>query len=595
MKEGFNMKLKVTLNLALYLMTLSYQSSGAYLINFPQEITQPNGLVINCFVSGDEYYNWLHDSNNYTIVQDSITGYYCYATFQDGNIVASKFVVGIDDPSLTGIQPGVQLSMQQILELRSKSYPNLPEEPDLMTKSGVIETVRTLNNIVVYIRFADQSEFESKQDIYSSYFNNDSVGANSMYNYFREASYQKLNILSTFYPLNNGTQILSYQDNHCRNYYCPFTAENDSGYSVTDNGKMMKSREWSLMSKAIAYIKDQIHSTLNVDTDNDGSVDNICFIIRGRPLVPTTQYTTLLWPHSNKMYYGKDYINSKKVFKYNFQIESHLDYYQNGVLCHEMFHTIGGGDLYHSSHHLRPVGPWDLMAETKNPPQSMCADYKYRYGRWISEIPEITTSGHYTLNPITSATNNCYQIKSLNNGEYFMLEFRQKTGTFESSLPGTGLIIYRIIRSACCQNIGGPLDWIYIYRPNGTNSEDGNIADAYFDEAVGRSTFDETSNPNCFLSDGSMGNIYIENIKVSGNSISFDVRFCQDTDILYSDTNQLPQLTKTLKQIETTGNVKVKNTDDIHFEAEQGILLNPGFEIEPGAQFETNINCWCNR
>lgn len=589
------MKPIIRLSITLYLIVLTYNASGAYLISFPQEITQPNGLVINCYVSGDEYYNWLHDSNNYTIIQDSITDYFCYAMLRNGKIVASEFIVGANNPTLTGIQPGVQLSMLQVLELRSKSSLNFPEEPELEKKSGVIETVRTLNNLVVYIRFADQSEFEPKQAIYSSYFNNDSIGANSMYNYFREASYQKLNIISTFYPLNDGAQILSYQDNHSRNYYCPYTAENDSGYSVVDNGKMLNNREWTLITNAMNYIKDQIPSTLNIDTDNDGKVDNICFIIKGMPLTPTKPNTTLLWPHSHKMYYGKEYINSKRVFKYNFQLENYLDYKQNGVLCHEMFHTIGGGDLYQASGKFRPVGPWDLMAETKNPPQSMCADYKYRYGRWISEIPEIKTSGHYTLNPITSAHNNCYQIKSLNESEYFMLEFRQKTGTFESSLPGTGLIIYRIMRSACCRNIGGPPDWIYIYRPNGTNEVNGDVGDAYFDEAVGRSTFDDTSNPNCFLSDGSMGNIFIENIKVSGNSVSFDVRFCQDTDVLFSNTNQLPQHTKTLKQIATSGIVKVNKNDDIHFEAEHGILLNAGFEIEPGGQFKTNINCNCNR
>lgn len=591
------MKLKVTLILALCLTTLTYNASCAYLIKFPQEITQPNGLVVKCFLSGDEYYNWLHDINNYTIVQDSVTGYYCYALLKDGFLVASKFIVGIDDPTLTGIQPGVQLSEQQLMKLRLKSMPDLSKEPDMVTKSGMIETARTLNNIVVYIRFSDQEEFEPKQDIYSSWFNNDSVGANSMINYFREASFEKLTIQSTFYPLNNGTQILSYQDNHCRNYYCPFTAQNDSGYSVTDNGKTMKSREWSLIYKAISYIENQIPSTLDVDTDNNGNVDNLCFIIRGKPLVPTKVYTTLLWPHS--YFYSinaeKLTIHSKLVRKYNFQLEAYLDYKQNGVLCHEMFHTIGGGDLYHATNNLRPVGPWDVMAETANPPQSMCADYKYRYGRWISEIPEIATSGHYTLNPITSAQNNCYQIKSLNKGEYFMLEFRQKKGTFESSIPGTGLLIYRINRMACCRNIDGPLDWIYVYRPNGTITENGQIKDANFDEAVGRSTFDEASNPNCFLSDGSSGNIFIENIKVSGDLVSFDVRFCQDSDVLYSNTNQLPQNTKTLKQIETSGLVKVKNTDNIYFEAEQGILLNPGFEIEPGGQFETNINCGCNR
>lgn len=44
----------------------------------PYTITQPNGEVIECFVSGDEFFNWIHDKDGYTIVQSS-DGYYYYS------------------------------------------------------------------------------------------------------------------------------------------------------------------------------------------------------------------------------------------------------------------------------------------------------------------------------------------------------------------------------------------------------------------------------------------------------------------------------------------------------------------------------------
>lgn len=589
------MKLKANMIMVICFIIISSKAIGAYIEKFPQTLTQPNGKVINCFISGDEFYGWLHDKDNYTIIQNPKNGYYCYADYQDGGLVASKYIVGIDNPTISGIKPGIRLSNEQISYIRSNSYVSISEQPYLKS-SNLTTTVRTLNNIVVYIRFADQTEFGSKQTTYSSYFNSIATGANSMYNYFSEASYQNLNIVSLFYLLNNGTQIISYKDSHTRNYYCPWTAQNDSGYSVTDNGTMMKNREWALVANAVNYIKYQIPSSLDIDSDTDGHVDNICFIIRGAPLTPTIPNTSLLWPHAYKLYYSNTYINSKLVYCYNFQIEDYLDVKQNGVLCHEMFHTIGAGDLYHSiSNGISPVGSWDLMATTTNPPQSMCADYKYRYGRWISIIPEITVSGHYTLNPITSSINNCFKIPSSNTGEYFMLEFRQKTGTFESSIPGTGLIIYRIDKSECCQNITGPPDWIYIYRPDGTITNNGTILNAYFDSSIGRSTFHNTSNPYCFLSDGSLGNIFIKNITVSGNLVSFDVRFCNADNVLYSNTNQLPPITNAVIQIQTSGSVIVKNTDNIIFEAGQEIILNSGFEVQLGGQFETNMNSCGNQ
>lgn len=572
--------------LAFCFLILTINLSGAYIDNFPQTIVQPNGAVIHCFLSGDEYYNWLHDENNYTIIQNQKTGYYCYALNQNDELVASKYIVGVDDPKSTSLRPGIQISSEELLKIRRQSVESLPEEPELETKSATMSSVRTLNNLVIYVRFSDQDEFEPKQATYSSWFNSADSGANSMYNYFREVSYQKLNIVSTFYPVNNGSEIKSYQDSHILNYYCPWTTQNDSGYSVTDGGRMKNDREWKLVDNAIRFIENQVPSSLDLDSNKDNKVDNICFVIRGRYMTPNILCPILLWPHAFKRY-GNISLNSKLVCSYNFQIEDYIDYKKTGVLCHEMFHSIGAGDLYR--YNGTPVGPWDLMGNTTNPPQSMCAEYKARYGSWIDldSIPEIIASGHYRLNPISSAKNNCYKINFSNPYEYYMLEFRQKSGTFESSLPGTGLIIYRIDKSSCCRNSLGPPDWLYIFRPNATNTSNGNVNDAYFDGIAGRSTFRNTSYPAGHLNTDPINNISIENILVTGNAISFDVRFYT---VEYTNTDQLPPVTKAIHLIKTSGEVVVKNSDRIIFDSGQEILLDEGFEVQAGGQFETIIN-----
>ena len=117
-----------------------------------------------------------------------------------------------------------------------------------------------------------------------------------------------------------------------------------------------------------------------------------------------------------------------------------------GVLCHEMSHTLGTSALYHVNDDLNPVGVWDLMSDNLKIPQQMSAYTKYRYCKWIDEIPEISTPGTYTLNPVggSSKENIAYKINPTGSDEYFIVEYRKKAGTFDSGLPAAGLLVYRI-------------------------------------------------------------------------------------------------------------------------------------------------------
>ena len=106
------------------------------------------------------------------------------------------------------------------------------------------------------------------------------------------------------------------------------------------------------------------------------------------------------------------------------------------------------------------------MASTSNPPQHPGAYIRFRYMTWIGNLPRITASGRYALRPVSSPVGNCYRIDSPNPGEFFVLEYRKKTSVFENSIPGEGLIVYRI-DSLASGNASGPPDGIYVYRPGG--------------------------------------------------------------------------------------------------------------------------------
>ncbi|MCL1826583.1 MAG: hypothetical protein FWG20_00915, partial [Candidatus Cloacimonetes bacterium] len=48
---------------------------SAWFDDLPITITQPNGLEMSVFASGDEFHHWLHDADKFTIIQDPATGY----------------------------------------------------------------------------------------------------------------------------------------------------------------------------------------------------------------------------------------------------------------------------------------------------------------------------------------------------------------------------------------------------------------------------------------------------------------------------------------------------------------------------------------
>ncbi len=490
-------------------LLIAIPALAAYLKNVPQTLTQPDGMELQCLASGDEYYNWLHDNNGYVIIQDPNTGYYVYAIKGGGgDLLPTAYIAGRTDPALVGLKPNISISSAKLAERR------------LIVGAAPIVSAPTsgsINNIAIFIRFSDQPEWTDLRSTYDSMFNATTSGANSMRNYFSETSYNQLAVSTTLYPTTAGSTVVSYQDSHPSAYYQPYNATtNPTGYTGGDNGTDRTNREHTLLFNAVNAVSSQVPSNLVVDGDGDGEVDNVCFIIKGAP----TGWSSLLWPHMWSLYTQNVYINSKRVYTYNFQLQTMTG---NSVLCHEMFHSLGSPDLYHyASNGISPMGAWDIMDSNSSPPQHMTTYMKFRYGRWISSIPVIG-DGTYTLNPTTSSTNNCYRINSPNSStEYFIVEYRRKTGAFESSVPGSGLIVYRINSSRDgIGNADGPPDEVYVYRPGGTTTANGSLSSAYFAAEVGRTTFNNSTDPSCFLSTGSPGGIFITNVGSAGNTITF--------------------------------------------------------------------------
>ena len=509
----------------LYLFVLMAMASAAPVRYMPVVRVQPNGDTLRCYVSGDEFFHRLHDGEGYTIVQNPATGEYVYAALSDGLLQPTEYVAGHVNPASVGLTPGLVPSSSELRRLQTLW--DVPEKYRPATAKTSGANHGTINNIVIFIRFADDTAFSTTS--FSSIdgkFNDSTAGASSMYNYFKTTSYNKLLVRTYYYPAPSGSTVLSYQDNHARSYFQPYSATNTMGY-VADSDR--REREFALLQNAVDWVNINcpVSTTLDLDVDNDGMVDNVCFVVSGT----YTGWSDLLWPHKWSLYDRYVYINGKRVYTFNFQLAGSGEHYFGvSTLCHEMTHTLGAPDIYHYEHYdnVSPGGSWDLMNSNQTPPQQSNSLFKLKYLNWFDSIPELTDSGTYTMQSLATGPNHAYKIASADREQWYILEYRNYSDTFDSSIPGRGMLVWRYNESEFADNAN--FDFfditheLWLFRPNSAvDTINGNTSSAAFG-VYGRNTFDASSNPHPYLCDGTPDSSFsLTNIQVSSdyNTVSF--------------------------------------------------------------------------
>jgi len=172
--------------------------------------------------------------------------------------------------------------------------------------------------------------------------------------------------------------------------------------------------------------------------------------------------------------------------------------------------------------------------------QQVSAILKYKFLGVIDEPIEITESGHYVLNSVTSSDqNNCYFIRSsINPSQWYTIEYRN-SDDFMENVPHSGVIIGRWndnvnpndldhSGNAYFNNSTVPHSY-WVFRPNSSNDiTNGNINNAAFGNN-NRTSFGPTTNPHPYLTNGTPETSFeITNIQYSGDQASFDVEFLND-------------------------------------------------------------------
>lgn len=489
----------------------------------PYVIQQPNGQIIDCFMSGDEYFNYIHDADGYLIKKDEETGYYVYVDFVDGEITTStNNIVTNTVPNGLSAMSGSRITVNDLPDsyILGKYESTLPES-DIQAYSGGTNDIvnkfneKTFNNLVIFIEFADTvNEFPSQErfNFYSDVLNGSDK---SLKNYYKEITYNKTNVNNILYGVdeNNQQVILRYRDSQVRDYY---------------KDKKLDYRE-NLMHKAIDDVADKVKG-LNLDSNNDGIVDCITFIVDGEK----GEWGTFFW-NSRTAYNEYVEISDLKINNMVFILDKEKRENEKiedvgiskdeaiSVLAHETLHVLGFPDLYHYNHDGEiPVSAWDMMGSSQF--QHPSAYMKMKYGNWL-EIDKITESKRVTLNSLASESNNSLIFESpYSSNEYIVIEYRKKDANYDVSIPESGLVIYKINKNfegkGNKQNNRdnyGSVDEVQVYadapdKLNAAFSASGNIY------------FGIYSKPAAKFSNGNFTGLTITNISEAGDTISFDVK-----------------------------------------------------------------------
>ncbi len=301
--------------------------------------------------------------------------------------------------------------------------------------------------------------------------------------------------------------------------------------------------------KAITAGKISMDTTNNkVDNREKGILDNLTIIIQG----DKTDWGEAAY---KARYSGQGSLNGIRILDYNVlpsaslvSENASLSYRsRQGVIAHEFLHTMGLPDLYRDAQNSgTPVGYWDIMASVSGALQYPLSYLRAREG-WIP-MKTITQSGQYTLT-VASGTggNKVFALRTpLSDSELICLEYRRK-GTdpngFEYSLPGSGLLMYRVDNKVEGLSNHAGENYIYVYRPGVTHPEAGTDAagvnNAALDVTKGQTGYGTTdlsadfSRNTLYYSDGSNSGIQISGLKLSSDQtkLTFTVTFAD-----YSNT-----------------------------------------------------------
>ncbi len=500
----------------------------------PATVTQPDGTTLTIVLHGDEFFNYLTTTDGYTVVKNK-AGYYTYARLDGDRLVASNTVArdnrtAADRAYLAGVPKS--LKSQAMVEQGKKM---LNQRNDLLRSigHGGHMDYSKFRGLIILINYTDRNF-------------NEYVPSNYTPIDFYEAMINSHDYQG--YTLPFGTKVDAmgsvrdyYYDNSFQQFdpHFDILGPVDVPYACTDAHQFKCD---SIFFAALEALDPDVDFS-QYDTDEDGTADMVFFMVAGHGSDVTANNRDYLWPHM------KDFTNSPVLDGVNFRLYAcstnmtgeENEYYVNynnvagiGTICHEFSHCLGLPDFYDTdglgsggTNSKHPM-TWSVMASGfrsnngRNP-----AGYGLfeRYALGFAQPVLLDSVGTVTV-PALEKSNTGYRLNTANEGEFFIIENRQRI-KWDKNLAGPGMLIWRVDSTN-----------VDVWENNLVNSDPNHmyyellrakfsgLSDSYNDPFPGVAKVTSITNitePNLRTWDGKMSKYAFVNIAEADSIITFDM------------------------------------------------------------------------
>ncbi len=500
----------------------------------PAVLSQPDGSKLTLVLHGDEFLNYLTTTDGYTVVKNK-AGFYTYARLDGNNLVASDCIArdtrtAADRAYLAGVPKG--LTSPAMVERGKKMLDRRNNLLRGVGHGGHMDYDK-FRGLIILINYTDR-----KFDDY--------VPSNYTPIDFYEAMINSHDYQG--YSLPFGTKIDAmgsvrdyYYDNSFGQFdpHFDILGPVDVDFACTDAHQF---RCDSIFFAALEALDPEVDFS-QYDTDEDGTADMVFFLVAGHGSDVTANDRDYLWPHM------KDFEDSPVLDGVNFRLyacstnmtgeeDEYRINYNNvagiGTICHEFSHVLGLPDLYDADsegsggiNRQHPM-TWSVMASGfrsnngRNP-----AGYSLfeRYALGFAQPTLIEGEGTISV-PILERENTGYRMNTANDGEYFIIENRQRI-KWDKNLAGPGMLIWRIDST----NVDVWENNLVNSNPNHMYCEllranFSGMSDSYNDPFPGVSNVTSITNitrPNLRTWDGQMSKYSFINITQADSIITFEV------------------------------------------------------------------------